>query len=130
MTRNHTRYCEMNTKLPGWRVFRIIGFTIGGIFLAAFFALILGVIVQLLWNWLMPSIFGLREISFLQAVGLLFLSKLLFGGLRNHHVRHPHDQSHRDHWKKYRHFWREKGETAAEEIVEKANVERSAKERE
>jgi hypothetical protein len=35
-----------------------------------------------LWNWLMPNIFGLNQISFLQAVGLLGLSWILFGGFR------------------------------------------------
>lgn len=35
---------------------------------------------MLLWNWLMPAIFGLHSIGFLQALGLLLLSKLLFGG--------------------------------------------------
>lgn len=30
------------------------------------------------WNWLMPAIFGLKTISFLQAFGLLILSGLLF----------------------------------------------------
>jgi hypothetical protein len=33
-----------------------------------------------LWNWLMPNIFGLRAITFWQAVGLLGLSWVLFGG--------------------------------------------------
>jgi hypothetical protein len=33
-----------------------------------------------LWNWLMPDLFGLRAISFWQAVGLLGLSWLFFGG--------------------------------------------------
>ena len=32
-----------------------------------------------LWNWLMPSIFGLQRISFWQAVGLLGLCWILFG---------------------------------------------------
>jgi len=41
---------------------------------------LVGVVTMLLWNWLMPPIFGLRAIDFLQALGLLFLSKLLFGG--------------------------------------------------
>ena len=31
-----------------------------------------------LWNWLMPEIFGLTTISWLQALGLLALSNLLF----------------------------------------------------
>jgi len=35
-----------------------------------------------LWNWLMPAIFGLHAVSFWQALGLLVLSKILFGGFR------------------------------------------------
>ncbi|GAB2956545.1 hypothetical protein GCM10027048_23290 [Hymenobacter coalescens] len=38
--------------------------------------------VMALWNWLMPAIFGLPIISFWQALGLLVLSKILFGGFR------------------------------------------------
>ncbi|MDR2835736.1 MAG: hypothetical protein LBV69_05985 [Bacteroidales bacterium] len=36
-------------------------------------------IVMLLWNWLVPAIFGLAVISFWQALGLLVLSHILFG---------------------------------------------------
>ena len=32
-----------------------------------------------LWNWLLPSLFGWREITFWQAVGLLALCRILFG---------------------------------------------------
>jgi predicted membrane chloride channel (bestrophin family) len=39
-----------------------------------------GLVVMSLWNWLMPAIFGLRMISFWQALGLVFLSKILFTG--------------------------------------------------
>lgn len=39
-----------------------------------------GEIVMLLWNWLMPSLFGWRQITFWQAVGLLALCRILFGG--------------------------------------------------
>ncbi len=35
--------------------------------------------LMLLWNWLMPLIFGLTVITFWQALGLLVLSKILFG---------------------------------------------------
>ena len=35
-----------------------------------------------LWNHLMPVIFGLHAITFWQALGLLVLSKILFGGFR------------------------------------------------
>jgi hypothetical protein len=35
-----------------------------------------------LWNWLMPTLFSLPAITFWQAVGLLGLSWILFGGWR------------------------------------------------
>ncbi|MDX2361149.1 MAG: hypothetical protein QNK23_10100 [Crocinitomicaceae bacterium] len=37
-------------------------------------------LVMVLWNWLMPDIFGLIPISYWQAGGLLLLGKLLFSG--------------------------------------------------
>lgn len=39
-----------------------------------------GLVVQLLWNWLLPAIFGWSEISYWQALGLLALCRILFGG--------------------------------------------------
>lgn len=47
----------------------------------AVFIAIGGEVVRLLWNWLAPTLFGLREITFWQAVGLLALCRILFGGL-------------------------------------------------
>jgi hypothetical protein len=44
------------------------------------FALIGGEVVMLLWNWLAPALFGLREVTFWQAIGLLALCRILFGG--------------------------------------------------
>jgi hypothetical protein len=38
--------------------------------------------VMWLWNWLMPVLFGLHVITFWQALGILVLSKILFGGFR------------------------------------------------
>jgi hypothetical protein len=50
--------------------------------LAAANLIVLGAIVgyptMLLWNWLVPSIFGLREINFGEALGLLLLAGFLF----------------------------------------------------
>jgi hypothetical protein len=40
--------------------------------------------VQQLWNWLMPPIFGWHQITFWQALGLLALCRILFGGLGRH----------------------------------------------
>ena len=51
-------------------------------------AIVLGVVVQQLWNWLMPAIFGLGRITILQGIGLLVLMRLLFGrmGQRRDHA--------------------------------------------
>jgi hypothetical protein len=47
----------------------------------ALFIVIGGELVMHLWNWLLPPLFGWRQISFWQAVGLLALCRILFGGL-------------------------------------------------
>jgi hypothetical protein len=39
-----------------------------------------GFVVMSLWNWLMPALFGWRAIAFPEALGLLVLSRILFGG--------------------------------------------------
>jgi hypothetical protein len=39
-----------------------------------------GEAVRLLWNWLLPPLFGWRQITFWQAIGMLALCRILFGG--------------------------------------------------
>lgn len=39
-----------------------------------------GALVMWLWNWLLPPLAGLSEVNFWQALGLLALCRLLFGG--------------------------------------------------
>ena len=46
--------------------------------LIAIVIVLLGYPLMLLWNWLMPIIFGLPEITFWQAIGLNLLSTILF----------------------------------------------------
>ncbi|HEX3532302.1 MAG TPA: hypothetical protein VH988_35015 [Thermoanaerobaculia bacterium] len=50
------------------------------------FCFIGGEIVQHLWNWLLPSLFGWHELTFWQALGLLALCRIFFGrfGWRGH----------------------------------------------
>ena len=43
---------------------------------------VFGFVVSHLWNYLMPGLFGLRMITFWQAIGLMLLGRLLFGGFR------------------------------------------------
>ncbi|MGH9679648.1 MAG: hypothetical protein ACRD4Y_06830 [Candidatus Acidiferrales bacterium] len=57
------------------RVLKIAAFVILGV-------AVFGFVSMHLWNYLMPAIFGLRTITFWQAVGLLVLGRLLFGGFR------------------------------------------------
>jgi hypothetical protein len=47
-------------------------------------AALMSFVVKELWNWLMPGLFGLRAITWAQALGLLVLSKLLLGGFHKH----------------------------------------------
>lgn len=54
----------------------------------ALFAFIGGEIVMHLWNWLLPPLFGWRELSFWQALGMLVLCRILFGGFGMHGSRH------------------------------------------
>jgi len=43
-----------------------------------------GELVLLLWNWLLPPLFGWHQITFWQAIGLLALCRILFGGFGRH----------------------------------------------
>jgi hypothetical protein len=58
----------------------------------------LGLGVMLLWNWIVPTLFvGARPIDFLHALGLLVLSRILFGGFRGH----GGGWHRRRHWRKW-----------------------------
>ncbi len=132
MERNHDHWHDVRKPGLSRRLARLIAFGIGGIFLAALFALVLGIVVQWLWNWLMPDIFGLKQISYWQAFGLVFLGRLLFGGLGHHRSHHPRERRHRssDHWKRYGHFWKEEGQEASDEFVRRAEKGKSTGEAE
>ncbi len=51
-------------------------------FLALFIVAIVlfGGVVMALWNAILPAVLGVKAITFLQALGILALSKILFGG--------------------------------------------------
>jgi hypothetical protein len=40
-----------------------------------------GWVVMSLWNWLLPGLFGWRLITFWQAMAMLVLCRILFGGV-------------------------------------------------
>ena len=74
----------------GWttKCFKIAVMAVAGI--AA-----LGWVVMALWNWLLPALFtGAQQVDYWQALGILLLSKILFGGGHGH-----------GRWKKRREHW-------------------------
>jgi hypothetical protein len=76
--------------------FLYIPMAIGGVFLAGLLAFLLGLVVMLLWNWLMPVIFGLPTITYWQGWGLVLLAHILFKA-GPHRYDHDHEE-HRE-WK-------------------------------
>lgn len=59
-------------------IFRGLG--IFSLFVVAF--ILFGYVTMYLWNWLMPDLFNLKTIDFAHAMGLVLLSKILFGGMK------------------------------------------------
>jgi hypothetical protein len=119
----------------GPKALRIVGMTFIGVAFAALFALVFGFVVKVLWNWLMPAIFGLGVITYWQAFGIVILAKLLFGAFAHHH-RDPTDHFHRrfqdrreeysaeikddemmEGWKHYKQYWKEEGKAAFEDYL-------------
>jgi hypothetical protein len=118
---------------PFKKGFWIASRVVFGIFAAAIFALVFGLLVMLLWNWLMPLIFGLPEITYWQAFGIVILVKLIFGALGksgNHwHRKYDYHYEWDEHageeesyygpgkWRYYRDFWKREGKKAFEDYV-------------
>jgi hypothetical protein len=76
---------------------------------------LLGYAVMELWNWLMPILFtGAAIITYWQAMGILVLSKILFGGFRGRNGCHC---GHRGGY--WRSRWKSKWEGMSEEEREK-----------
>jgi hypothetical protein len=70
----------------------------------AFFVLIVlafGYVTTALWNWLVPTLFNGPVITFWQGLGLLVLSKILFGGFGGHHKCGGHNR----HWAWKQHYY-------------------------
>jgi len=66
------------------RMIWIVPAAIAGI---ALFIAVGGEIVMYLWNWLLPPLFGWRLLTFWQAVGMLALCRILFGGVSGRGMR-------------------------------------------
>ncbi|MFT4094089.1 MAG: hypothetical protein QM640_10645 [Niabella sp.] len=65
----------MNRRRCGPPKFVFIFFALAAVF-------VFGAIVMLLWNAILPPVLHVNTISYWQAVGILVLCKILFGGFR------------------------------------------------
>jgi hypothetical protein len=57
----------------------VLGILLGLLIIGLVF--LCGWVVMLLWNWLMPELFGLKRVGYWQAWGLLALCTILFKGM-------------------------------------------------
>jgi hypothetical protein len=141
MENNLNRKHFLSGDSRGRKILRIIGMVFAGVIFAVLFALVFGFLVKWLWNVLMPELFGVPQITYWQAFGVVVLAKLLFGtfGSRfhghDHWSRHPgpfdkwHDRFHgledgpwskrSRNWKTYRRYWQEEGRAAFETYLRK-----------
>ncbi len=87
-------------KARRFSILHVLKMLLMGIVIIALFS----VVVMLLWNWLMPTIFGLKVITIWEAAGLFALARILFSpfwGGRPHH-RHMHHHGRNQIMEKWR----------------------------
>ena len=62
---------------------------VAGLAIAAVLLVIFTLVFRWIWNNVVPEVFGLKEITFWQAIGILILASILFGGHRVVHIQQP-----------------------------------------
>ena len=80
--------------------------------LFAAFVLLAALVVMFLWNTILPDVTGWKALTFRQALGLLVLSRILFGG------RHG-GRRWRKHRERHHTSWRDKWRSMSDEVREK-----------
>jgi hypothetical protein len=138
----------------GRSALRIVGLAVGGVAFAVFFAFLFGLVVKVLWNWLMPGLFGLKAITFWQAFGIVLLAKILFGAHGHGHREHRDRDEGRirdkvkrfvraddrsgtagpvpgngERWRRFRQFWQEEGGAAFEAYLRKMEEQEAGRSR-
>ena len=124
-------------KVPNWAKYTL--YAVLGIAGAFLLGLLFGNLIMWLWNWLMPSLFGLRTIGFWEGLGLFLLAKLIFGfggggGSGEGDKKHHHGKRHHHHggegekrdwkdWEYYDDWWEEDGKSAFHAYAERMKKE-------
>ncbi|GMN10261.1 hypothetical protein MTsPCn9_13240 [Croceitalea sp. MTPC9] len=119
------------------KVVKIFFFIILGIA----FLLLMNYVFMLLWNWLMPELFGLPTIGYWKALGLIVLAKIIFGfgfgdsdgpsgKKRKRKKRFEKNKCNWRNdfsdWKHYDAFWKEEGEKAYQDYINRTENENKA----
>lgn len=131
-------YIEHRVKNKAEKFFHGFFKVVFMIIAAILFLLLFGYGFMLLWNWLMPEVFGLPILSYWQAVGVLVMAKLLFGSFEGMNSKKSSRKSHKRHkrgrwhncksdfskWEFYDDFWKTEGENAFNNFVERKQQEK------
>lgn len=81
-------------------------------------AALLGAVVMLLWNWVMPGLIqGIAPLDYWRALGLLVLSRILFGGFRGRGLRHDPQQ-----WQRWQQMTPEEREQFLQQCTQRGRV--------
>lgn len=129
---NIERQVENTVKKSVQKGVKIFFFILLGIGIA----FLVGYLVMYLWNWLMPYLFGLPKVGYWQALGILLLSKIIFGfggggGSHNKSKKSGKKEFFKNRcktmrrdfseWEHYDAFWKEEGALAYKNYVNRIN---------
>lgn len=131
-------YIERQIKNKAEKFFRGFFKVVFMIIAVIFFLLLFGYGFMLLWNWLMPDVFGLPALTYWKAVGILVMAKLLFGNFEGRGHKKGSEKSHKrfknrrwdtcksdfSKWEFYDDFWKEEGETAFNTFIDRKQQEK------
>ncbi len=88
-------YNQYRGRGPGFHPLKILFFLL----VMAAFILVAGWVVMFLWNAILTEVTSVKPLSYIQAIGLLILSKILFGGFRFGSPMRKRGHSKRRYWK-------------------------------
>ena len=107
----------------------IVGMIILGVIAIIGLAILFGFVIMWLWNWLMPEIFDLPELTYWKSVGLFILIKLLvgFGGSSKSNRDECSSRSKNkdkskasfSKWEHYNKFWEEEGDILYKQYIDR-----------
>jgi hypothetical protein len=107
------------------RPLRVVGYVLLGLVGVAAMGIVFGYAIMLLWNWLMPQLFGVKMITYWQAIGIFALAKLIFGfGFGSGDSKSKKNKKHGkgddpcENWSDYDTWWETEGKKSFEKYAQ------------